>query len=105
MKKFLVVFGMFFALSSFANNSLSKKEIDFNTNSLEVVSKKLIKEKFDAPGWYASCYVTITNSETGATRKIYAYGYGATPSAALSNCGENATVLAEAVVKDLNSNP
>ena len=104
MKKFLVVLGMFFVLTSFANNSVSKKEIKFKTNCLEVINNKLNKENFDALGWLATCYVTIVNSETGATRKVNSIGYGGTQSEALANCGANATALAKALVDDLNNN-
>lgn len=103
MKKFLVVFGMFFTFTSYANNSVSENEIEFKTNSLNVKINKQIEENFDDLGWLSTCYVTIVNFETGATRKVNAIGYGETQSDALANCGANATVLAHSLVDTLNN--
>ncbi|NCT10583.1 MAG: hypothetical protein GW772_10980 [Flavobacteriia bacterium] len=101
MKIFLLILLMFFTLSSFANNSISLKErkiqkIGFQIDNLE---NQISVINFD---WVARCYVTIRNSETGETRRVYGIGSGSTQSEAASNCGKNAYRLALTVVDNLN---
>ncbi len=81
MKHFFFIFVLAFMTTSFTSNK---------TNTLESV------------GWNATCYVTIRNSETGETRRVYGSGSGGTQAEALANCGSNATATARMLVGMLN---
>jgi transcription elongation GreA/GreB family factor len=94
MKKVLFVFMMFFAFTSFANNSEEKvKESKFI-----ITNNKFIKKSEKSNVVTVYCYATIRNSETGETRKIYAVGD------TLEACSRNAYALALKVVDNLNGN-
>lgn len=85
---------MFFAFSSFANNSSEK--VKGNENVLKITKHEFVSKKSDDGIVTVYCYVTIRNSETGETRKVY--GVGDT----LDQCGRNAYALALKVVDNLN---
>ncbi|AUC86185.1 hypothetical protein CW731_13250 [Polaribacter sp. ALD11] len=93
MKKILIVFLMFFALSSFAIDSVNK-------NKNEQSEFELTKNEFEltntADFVIVVCSVTIRNTETGETRKVYAYGYDR------NSCASNAYGNAHKLVKQLN---
>ena len=95
---------MFFALSSFANNSSSSKETKIKTISYEFENSKNQNTLNSANQYLGSigCYATIVNSETGETRRIYALGFGSTKSEAIANCKSTAIKLAIATVDRLN---
>ena len=100
MKNLLTVVMMFFALSSFANNSLRNEDIKSKTSSLELTNQKLpniVMTNVDQQ-YIALCYATITNGETGETRKVYGMGSGSSPSAAMSSCGSNAYSNAQSMI-------
>jgi hypothetical protein len=97
MKKVLFIFLMFFALSSFASNSLILKETKIEAISYE--NKNIENTIFQT----ALCYVTIYNSETGRTRRVYATGSGSTNAEAAASCGRNAFKKARELVDELNA--
>lgn len=103
MKKLLTVVMMFFALASLANNSIRNEDIKSKTSSLELTNQKLLNIVMTNVDqrYIALCYVTITNHETGETRKIYGMGTGSSPSAAMSNCGSNAYGNAQSTIGGL----
>lgn len=92
MKNFLLVFLMFLTLSSFAVDSVDEnknKKNEFEISNFE------FNTEADAATVY--CYVTIRNTVTGETRKVYGIGND------LQQCGRNAYALASIVVDNLNN--
>ena len=103
MKQIFVVFLMTFSMSIYAGNSLEKEDVKVTPVELENLIIKSNDEKNTSPvGYIVTCYVTISNSETGETRRVDSFGHGATRSAALANCGSNARVVATFLVESLN---
>lgn len=86
---------MFFVLSSFAIDSVDKNKS--NQNEFEITNYELISKNSNVDIVTVYCYVTIRNTETGETRKVY--GIGST----LSSCGRKAYALARKVVNNLNN--
>ena len=94
MKKILIVFLMFFALSSFAIDTANK---DNNKQSEFEITKSNFELTDNADFVIVVCSVNIRNRETCETRKVYAYGYSR------SSCASNAIANANAMVKKLNA--
>ncbi len=104
MKQILLIFLMFFTLSSFANSLSNLEETKIETNNYEFENSKIQNTLNKASQYLGSigCSVTIVNRETGETRKIYALGFGSTETEAKANCRSTVIKLAIATINRLN---
>lgn len=98
MRKIFLLIVMTLLASSFcfATNTVQNKKNVIAKEMNYKMSSNLLKTASVNDGWYATCYVTVTNLETGEVRRIYGFGFGATKADALANCGKNARNLAHA---------
>jgi hypothetical protein len=78
MRQILLIFLMFFTLSSFAYSLSNLEETKIETISYEFENSKN-QNTLNSANQYLrdiGCSITFVNTETGETRKIYALGFG-----------------------------